>query len=185
MPKSPREMIEAVAANLERKTGRDLAGWIALLRAGGPAEPKAQRAWLKEVHGLGSGQAMAVVEKANGSLYDLPPERLLDRQYAGREGLRPILDRLLAAAGTLGPGVEHEVNVTYVTLRRSLKFAEVKPAGKSRIDLGLALGTADLPLDPVGGQPDDRITRRIRLHRPEEVDETVVGWLRRAYEASA
>ncbi|HYC04097.1 MAG TPA: DUF5655 domain-containing protein [Azospirillaceae bacterium] len=185
MPKSPREMIEAVVANLGVRTGRDLAGWIELLERDGPDEPKARRAWLKDTHGLGSGQAMAIVEKAAGSPYDLPPERLLERQYEGREGLRPILERVLACARALGADVEEEVNVTYVTLRRGRKFAEVKPATRTRIDLGLALGAVAVDGRPTpipGRKPDDRLTHRIALTRPEEVDGEVADWLRRAYE---
>ena len=53
--------VAGMRRNLKAKTGRDLDEWVALLRQDGPAEPKAQLAWLKDVHGLGHFQAKLVV----------------------------------------------------------------------------------------------------------------------------
>src|SRR5215831_18552156 len=109
-------------------------------------------------------------------------EQLIDGQYADRPQLRPILDAVLAALPALGP-VTVQARGTYVSLvtpRRT--FAVVQPTTKSRVDLGLRLASA---------RPEGRLreaknvgqaTVRIPLSTPGDVDEEVLGWLRRAYE---
>jgi Family of unknown function (DUF5990)/Domain of unknown function (DUF5655) len=117
--------------------------------------------------------------------------QLIDGQYEDRPGLRPVLDAVLAAAPALGPvtAAARKTCVTLVSPRRT--FAVVQPTTKSRVDLGLRLdGTV---LDNTG--PSGRllaaknvgigsINRRIALSAPGDVDEEVLGWLRRAYDES-
>ncbi len=53
MPKTPREMREAIIRNLPKNTGKTFEEWLALLKKHGPKDPKEARVWLKEEHGLG------------------------------------------------------------------------------------------------------------------------------------
>jgi hypothetical protein len=111
---------------------------------------------------------------------------LIDRQYADRPGLRPILDSVLAVAPTLGE-VEIQARQGYVTLltpRRT--FASVEATTKSRVDLGLRL-----PDEPAAGRLEaarsmrqSAVTHRIGLASPDEVDEEVLAWLQRAYDVN-
>jgi predicted transport protein len=189
MPKSPKEMGEAIARNLPEKTGKTFDQWVAIARNSGLANRKERIAWLKSEHKLGSVTAMFIAAEAEGRsiVAEYSDEgALLDAQFAGDKGaLRPLYDELAKAAKRLGKDVELTVCKTYVGIRRRKQFAMVKP-GKSRVDLGLVLkgvkpvgrlGTAG----PIG---NDRMTHRVQISSKKEIDGEVKAWLRQAYEAS-
>ena len=113
-------------------------------------------------------------------------DELVDGQYADRPQLRPVLDAVLVAASVLGPvtAAARKTCVSLVSPRRT--FAAVQPTTRSRVDLGLRLDGA-----PHAGRllvakniASGTINLRIALGAPGEVDEEVVGWLRRAYDES-
>jgi hypothetical protein len=110
---------------------------------------------------------------------------LIAGQYRDRPRLRPILDAVLAALPALGPVTVQARGtiVSLVTPRRT--FAVVKATAKSRVDLGLRLdhtqpGGRLLPARDIGAA-----TVRIPLTAPDEIDDEVLGWLRRAYDENA
>ncbi|MDZ5647314.1 DUF4287 domain-containing protein [Nitrospirillum sp. BR 11828] len=192
MGKSPDEMMAAILRNLPAKTGRDAAAWTALIKAEGLVEPKACARWLKQAHGLGGATAQVLAARALGGIHDLTPAQRLDKLYDGREALRPIGDRLTALAEGLGAEVTSTVLSTMISFSAGLKFAEAKPVGKGRIDLGLALGresppvgppaVSPLPLVPVKtADPSDRITYRIPLASVDAISGDVAAWLAHAY----
>ena len=78
---------------------------------------------------------------------------------------------------------------TIVPLYREHVFAEIKPATNRRIDLGLALGTVKgkFPsrIEPVKNSKGNRITHRIPIEAPDQVDDFVAKWLKTAYAADA
>lgn len=190
MPKTPREMYNAVRANLPKRTGVTLNEWKLLLRIGGPRESRKERIdWLKSTYGLGSVQAAVIVSEAEGggNQYEAA-ERLIENQFAGqKKALLPIADKVLAAAQSLGIDVRVEPCRTYVPVIRRHQFAVVKPATGDRVDLGLALpgAAATKRLVPVKHLGTERITHRISLRSSDEVDAEVVSWLRKAYELDA
>jgi hypothetical protein len=74
-----------------------------------------------------------------------------------------------------------------VPLFRNHAIAEIKPAARTRVDLGLALGKYEGKLgkrliDTGGAAKKDRITHKISLSAPEEVDAEVGKWLEWAYQ---
>jgi hypothetical protein len=110
---------------------------------------------------------------------------LIAGQYRDRPRLRPVLDAVLAALPAFGPVTVQARGtlVSLVTPRRT--FAVVKATTKSRVDLGLRLDSTQpggrlLPARDLGAA-----TVRIPLTAPDEVDEEVFGWLRRAYDENA
>src|SRR5437763_1740392 len=118
MPKSPKEMGEAIAKNLPAKTGRTVEEWVALSGEQALSSRKERIAWLKSEHGLGTVTANFIAAEAEGrsivATY-ADEDALLDGMYGGeRAALRPIYDQLAKAAGKLGPGVELTVCKTYV-----------------------------------------------------------------------
>ncbi len=77
---------------------------------------------------------------------------------------------------------------TIVPLYRNHVFAQIKPATRTRIDLGVALGKARVPqrLVETGGlAKGDRITHRIPIASIGEIDAEVERWLQAAYEKDA
>jgi hypothetical protein len=112
-------------------------------------------------------------------------DELIVGQYADRPQLRPVLDAVLAAVPAVGP-VTVQARKTFVSLvtpRRT--FAVVQATTKSRVDPGLRLeherpGGRLLAAKDIGAA-----TVRIPLARPGDVDDEVIGWLRRAYQENA
>ena len=73
---------------------------------------------------------------------------------------------------------------TIVPLYRNHVFAQIKPTTK-RIDMGFALGAppAEGRLIETGGfAKKDRITHRIPVSSPDEIDTEVNHWLKIAYQ---
>jgi Family of unknown function (DUF5990)/Domain of unknown function (DUF5655) len=186
-PRSWQEMREWCARLLESRTGQDVAAWNERIAADTPqnrAGEPALRKWLSAQGVAGYAQALLVWETFGypGFLVADAGE-LIARQYADRPHLRPIFDAVLAALPALPGPVTVQARGTLVSLvspRRT--FAVLKPATKSRVDLGLRLDTT---------QPEGRIrpardlgqaTVRIPLMTPGEVDDEVRAWLTRAYD---
>jgi len=76
---------------------------------------------------------------------------------------------------------------TMVPLYRQHVFAQIKATTNSRVDLGLALThfKGKLPkriVDTGGLAKKDRITHRIELQSPEQIDGDVAKWLETAYQ---
>src|SRR3954447_8444946 len=105
-----------------------------LVRKEGPHEKKDIVAWLKTRHDIGTVTANFIAAEAIGqSVVGLYADEgaLLDRMYAAeRKALRPLYDRLSAAAAQLGEDVEMTVCKTYVGIRRKRQFAMIKPPDK-------------------------------------------------------
>lgn len=184
-------------AALKDRTGRSLDEWLALVRDSGPDEVKACREWLKTAHGLGANSAAWIAERAldpdGAATADDDPDRYLkaaegyvEAMFAGpRAGLRPVYDRLLELALGLGADVRACPCQTRVPLSRQHVFAQLKPATRTRLDLGLALG--DTPatgrlIDTGGLAKKDRITHRIPVASLPDIDEELIRWLRAAYD---
>jgi len=189
MPKSPKEMGEAIARNLPEKTGKTFDQWVAITRKEGLANRKERIAWLKSEHQLGSVTAMFIAAEAEGrSVVDEYADEgaLLEGMYGGdKAALRPLYDELAKTARKVGKDVELTVCKTYVGIRGRKQFAMLKP-GKSRVDLGLALKGVKPTgrLEAAGSLGNDRMTHRVRISSKKEIDGEVKGWLQQAYEAA-
>jgi hypothetical protein len=192
MPKTPKEMGEAIARNLPEKTGRTYEQWVALAKKSGPKDRKELVAWLKSEHGLGTVTAKFIAADVSGkSLADTYGDEgaLLDGMYKDdRAALRPLYDRLAEAARKIAPDVELTVCKTYVGIRSSRRqFAMIKPTTKTRVDLGLALPDVAPAgrLAKAGSIGNDRMTHRLEITRAKDVDGEVKRWLKAAYERTA
>jgi hypothetical protein len=110
----------------------------------------------------------------------------VDAMYeGGRAPLRPLHDTLEALAFSLGTDIRLCPGKTIVPIYRRHVIAQIKPATRTRIDFGLALGglTGQGRLLETGGyKKKDRITHRIAVSSPDDIDELLKTWLIRAYE---
>jgi Domain of unknown function (DUF4287) len=90
MGQTPDEMLTAVAASLQARTGKSLPEWVALVRASGPdpLDQRAVRGWLRSVHGLPQNSQWAIADAAARAAGWVRPTvaEYVDRQYAGPEG---------------------------------------------------------------------------------------------------
>jgi len=189
-------MIQNAIASLPQKTGRSLDEWIALIRKHGPKDEAARREWLKKEHGLGTNYAGWVAERAEGKGEDGDPdkyvevaERYVDEMFAGgKAAMRPTYDALLKLGLSAGKDVKACPCKTIVPIYRRHVIAQIKPATRTRIDFGLALGATKTPkrlIDTGGLKKGDRITHRIEISSPAEIDDEVKRWLKKAYELDA
>jgi hypothetical protein len=194
--------VQTVLDNLEAKTGKTLQGWVRLLKAKGPKDAGLHQAWLK-AQGLGSNQAGLVAEHTGGAKpngfattaegYLAAADGYVARQYAGKKAaLRPLYDLVLKAGLAAGPDAKACPCQTVVPLFRTHVFAQLKASSQSRIDVGLALGDPKLLkakdgrlLETGGFAKKDRITHRVEVSKPDDVDETLRKWLRTAYQRDA
>jgi hypothetical protein len=190
-------MTQKWVAELKQKTGRSIDEWLRLIRKSGPKNEKARREWLKTEHGLGTNSAWWLAERAEGKgsevgdpdAYLQAAEGYVETMFSGaKAGLRPIYNTLLKTGLNTGKDVKACPCQTIVPLYRKHVFAQIKPTTNKRIDIGFALGdmkpTGRL-IDTGGFAKKDRITHRIPLESPADIDDEVKHWLKVAYDRDA
>jgi len=189
-------MYQSILAGMKEKTGRTLEEWCAFVQQQGPPTEEERRYWLRSSHGLGTNYAGWIAERSVGKGDDGDPATYLkkapeyvDKMFAGpKAGLRPIYDALLTLAKKLGKDVRVCPCETMVPLYRTHVFAQIQPSTRTRIDLGLALKNTKTPkrlIDTGGFAKKDRISRRIEISSPADIDAEVQRWLKTAYEMDA
>jgi hypothetical protein len=188
----PAKALETQLANIQKRSGKSLKELSAIIASSGLVKHGEIRDMLKKKLGLGHGDANALVHvvlKSGGQSVaaeqGLSPEEVLDGLYTGpKAALRPIHDRLMLQIDKFG-SFEIAPKKTYVSLRRRRQFAMIGPATNTRVEVGLNMkgvkGTARLVELPPGGM----CNYKVKLTSPAEVDAELVGWVRRAFEASA
>lgn len=169
---------------LLEKTGKPLSHWIEVVKKSGLDKHTAIVNHLKQDYGFTHGFANFVSLKAResdaGSIDD---NTLLEDQYKGKETLKPIYDKLVAEIGKFGNDITKTPKKDSVSMIRKKQFALIKPATKTRIDLGLKL--KDKPTtDRLGnsGPFGAMCTHRVQITDVSEVDAELLGWLKEAYD---
>ncbi len=189
-------MVQKWIAELPAKSGRSLDEWLRLIDAEGPKTEAERRAWLKEQYGLGTNTASWLAERSVGKgtedsdpeLYLQAAERYVAEMFAKRAALKPLYDELLKRGLAIARDVKACPCKTIVPLYRNHVFAQIKPATRTRIDLGFAL--KDTPatgrlVDTGGRTKGDRITHRIPISAAADIDDKVTAWLHKAYDLDA
>jgi len=188
-------MIRNWIESLKEKSGRTLEEWVALVKKNGPSGTTQRREWLKREHGLGANSAWWIVDAVEGTGDEIgdvdeylrrAPESVAAMFAGPKAALLPAYERLYTLARTLD--VKISPGKTIVPIYRTHVVAQIKPSTRTRIDFGLAL--KDTPakgrlIDTGGLAKKDRITHRIEVTSPSDVDGFVEKWFRRAYELDA
>ncbi|WP_254508247.1 DUF5655 domain-containing protein [Anatilimnocola floriformis] len=192
-------MVQKWISELKGKTGRDVEEWLKHIRTAGPDDKQDCQEWLKKKFNFGTNTSGWLAERAfgkgEGVAAETPEEYLatapqyVAEMYAGpRQGLKPLHDRLIELAQSLGDSVRICPCKTIVPLYRHHVFAEIRPASNTRIDLGFALQeepfTARL-VDTGGTAKKNRITHRVSITKLSDIDLQVRRWLKQAYEVDA
>ncbi len=179
---------QSIADLLQRRTGAAVAASKARIRSQHFADEASLRTWLTDQEVTGYPQQLLVMETFGYPEFLLASaDELIDGQYADRPDLRPILDVIVAHLPRLGE-VTVQARKGYVSLltpRRT--FATVEPTTKQRVDLGLRLANPRPAgrLARASSMGNSQVTARIPLRAPEEVDDEVISWLRRAYDENS
>ena len=175
--------------NIQKKTGKSMQELSELIQSSGLSKHGEIRSMLMEKLGLGYGDATILIQhvlKTDVQIIvqekGLSTDQFLDEIYSGlKVSLRPIHDKLMSAINQFG---EFEIapKKGYVSLRRKRQFAMLGPATNTRFELGINI--KDLETDErLLEQPAGSMCNyKVRLTNPEQVDETILSWVRRAYE---
>lgn len=169
---------------LLEKTGHPLEYWIKIVHASKIEKHKEIINFLKAEHGFTYGFANFVAHKSKKSdAASADDEDLLRDQYKGKESLMPIYKKLVAEIQKFGKDITRTPKRSSISMIRKKQFALIKPATKTRIDLGLKI--KDKPITDRlenSGPFGTMCTHRVRLSSPDEVDAELIGWLKEAYE---
>ena len=95
------------------------------------------------------------------------------------------LGKLIDEISGFGKDLKITPKKTSVSLIRKHQFALIKPATKTRIDLGLKIKGQE-PIGRLGdsGPFGTMCTHRIQLSSIEEIDREVIQWIKKAYDLS-
>lgn len=177
-------MEDSMVKNLEEKTGKPFSHWIDVVKRSGLEKHGEIIKMLKTDHGFTHGYANLVAHKARQSDAGSADEAdLVTAQYSGKEGLRPIYDRLVAELSGFGSDVELAPKRAYVSVRRKKQFAIIQPSTKTRLDIGFNLkGKEPEGKLEAAGSWNAMCTHRVRAESEGDVDKNVIKWLKEAYE---
>jgi predicted transport protein len=171
---------------LLEQTGKPLSHWIKVVQQSGLEKHKAMIDFLKAEHGFTYGYANFVAHKARQSdAASSDDQTLIEEQYRGKEALRPVYEQLAAAITQLGDDVTVTPKKASVSFIRKFQFVLIKPATKTRIDLGLKLkGVPTTERLGNSGPFGTMCTHRVQITGLADVDDELLGWIKQAYEAS-
>lgn len=173
--------LQTMIDNMPEKTGKSLDEWKAILKGKAFAKHSEGVNFLKKEHGVTHGFANTIVSLSKED--KSTPTDLVANQYQGKEVLLPIYESLLALVKEFGDDVTITPKKTSVSIIRKKQFALIKPATKTRIDLGLKLKNKPTT-DRLGnsGPFGTMCTHRVQLTDASQVDDELKGWLVEAYE---
>ena len=173
--------LQTMIANMPEKTGKSLDQWKALLKSKTFEKHSQAVKFLKEEHGVTHGFANTIVTLSKNEATS--DKDLVINQYKGKEALLPIYKTLVEVITPFGDDVKVVPKKTGVSLVRNKQFALIKPATKTRIDLGLKL--KDKPLTERlenSGPFGTMCTHRVKITSIEDVNAELIAWLQEAYE---
>lgn len=172
--------LQTMIDNMPEKTGKSLDAWKALLKAKSFAKHSEAVNFLKKEHGVTHGFANTIVTLSKEE--DNSPEDLVNNQYKGKESLLPIYHSLLDYMSSLGNDVTVTPKKSTVSIIRKRQFALIKPATKTRIDLGLKIKDKPTTARLQNSGPFGTMcTHRVQLSDPGQVDDELKGWIKEAY----
>ncbi|TVZ15441.1 DUF4287 domain-containing protein [Maribacter sp. MAR_2009_72] len=173
--------LQTMIDNMPEKTGKSLNEWKTILKKKSFAKHSEGVNYLKKEHGVTHGFANTIVTLSKEENH--APTDLVDQQYKGKESLLPIYEKLLLAIKPLGDNITITPKKTTVSIIRKKQFALIKPATKTRIDLGLKI--KDKPTTERlqnSGPFGTMCTHRVQLTEVSQVDTELIDWLKEAYE---
>lgn len=173
--------LQTMIDNMPEKTGKSLSEWKKVLKTQSFSKHLEAVNFLKKEHNVTHGFANTIVSLSKEE--NESPTTLVKNQYEGKEKLFPIYESLLAVVKEFGEDVTITPKKTSVSIIRKKQFALIKPATKTRIDLGLKF--KDKPTTDRlenSGPFGTMCTHRIKLSETSQVDSELKKWLKQAYE---
>jgi len=173
--------LQTMINNMPEKTGKSLKEWKSVLEAKSFAKHSEAVNFLKKEHNVTHGFANTIVTLSKGD--NNSSSDLVQNQYKGKEELIPIYESILTVVKEFGKDVIITPKKTSVSIIRKKQFALIKPATKTRIELGLKL--KDKPLTDRlenSGPFGTMCTHRVKLSDINQIDQELKDWLKEAYQ---
>lgn len=173
--------LQTMINNMPEKTGKSLDQWKTILKDKSFAKHSEGVNFLKKEHSVTHGFANTIVtlsKEENNTADDL-----VANQYKGKEDLLSIYEKLLSAIKPFGNDITITPKKTSVSIIRKRQFVLIKPATKTRIDLGLKLPEKPFT-DRLGnsGPFGTMCTHRVQITSETEIDNELIGWMKEAYD---
>ena len=168
---------------MPEKTGKSLEAWVKILKQKAFAKHSEGVKFLKTEHGVTHGFANTIVSLSKEE--NTSSDDLLEIQYKGKEVLFPIYQKLLSYINKLGNDVTVALKKGSVSFIRKRQFVLIKPATKTRIDLGFKLKDKAITERLENAGPFGTMcTHRVKISSSEEIDKELKGWIKEAYDKS-
>ena len=175
--------LKTMIENMPEKTGKSLDEWKKILKTKSFEKHSEGVKYLKSEYNVTHGFANTIVTLSKED--DNTSEDLVESQYKGKEDLVPIYEELIKYLKSLGSDVTITPKKGSVSIIRKRQFVLIKPATKSRIDLGFKL--KDKPITnrlENSGPFGTMCTHRVRISKSAEIDNELKRWIIEAYEKS-
>ena len=175
--------LQTMIDNMPEKTGKSLNEWKSILKEKSFSKHSEGVKYLKTEYNVTHGFANTIVSLSKEE--KATPDDLISAQYKGKEQLLPIFKKLMVYLESLGTDITVTPKKTSVSVIRKKQFILIKPATKTRIDLGFKL--RDKPTTERlenSGPFGTMCTHRVRLTDESQIDNELKGWILEAYTAS-
>ncbi len=178
-------------SNIEKKTGKTLEELTVFIQSSGLSKHGEIRTMLMEKFGLTYGDAhnlalyalradaqLAAKEKG------LSTSDVLDEIYSGpKASLRPIHEKMMGSIEQFGD-FEIVPKKGYVSLRRKRQFAMLGPGSNTRVELGINIKSIEDDERLIPQPAGSMCNYKVKLTEVNQVDDTIVGWVRKAYDTA-
>jgi hypothetical protein len=175
--------LQTMIDNMPEKTGKSLEEWKTLLNDKLFSKHSEAVKFLKTEYNVTHGFANTIVTLSKDD--NKSEEDLIELQYSGKENLKPIYKELVSFVRSFGTDVTITPKKGSVSIIRKRQFLLIKPATKTRIDLGFKL--KDKPTTERlenSGPFGTMCTHRVKLSEINEIDAELKEWIKEAYEKS-
>ena len=175
--------LKTMIANMPEKTGKSLSEWKTILKEKSFTKHSEGVKYLKTEHNVTHGFANTIVTLSKDE--DNSSEDLIENQYNGKENLILIYKELITYIKSLGNDVTITPKKGSVSIIRKRQFVLIKPATKTRIDLGFKL--KDKPTTERlenSGPFGTMCTHRVKISELKEINSELKKWIKEAYEKS-
>ncbi len=181
MDKAEQTMLD----NLLKNTGKSIEQWIEIVKKQNFEKHSQILKFLKEQYSFTHGFANMVAMKSRGADAGSVEnkEELIEKQYKGREHLKPLYEKLLSEVLKFGKDIEVAPKNAYVSLRRMKQFAILQPATKTRFEIGINLKGQE-PKGKLEGvnTSNAMCSHKINLTDINDIDNEVIEWIKTAYD---
>jgi predicted transport protein len=172
--------LQTMISNMPEKTGKSLEEWKSILKTKSFTKHSEGVNFLKKEYQVTHGFANTIVTLSKEE--NNAPIHLVEAQYKGKETLFPIYEKLIETIKEFGNDITVAPKKGSVSVIRKRQFVLIKPATKTRIDLGLKLQGKPITARLGNSGPFGTMcTHRVELTSITEVNAQLIDWMKEAY----